>query len=374
MNKILHVLTQIGVFLGFICFFACTSGSDQVAETKDSMSCHKGIPDRFSAGNTVVNLSDIKQRLDTNHTNMVWVPGGTFSMGADNKQASQDEYPKHKVVVDGFWMDATEVTNKEFAEFVEATGYITTAERKLNWDELKAQLPPNTPKPHDSLLEPSSLVFKPSLGQVDFKNFTQWWEWKRGADWKHPQGTGSSIEGRDDYPVVQVSWDDAMAYCKWVGKRLPTEAEWEFAARGGLDNNIYPWGNTFLKDGKPNANYWQGKFPYQNDKTDKYENAAPVKSFKSNGYGLYDIAGNVWEWCADLYRYDYYTSVEHVVSKNPTGPVDSYDPEEPYASKRVTRGGSFLCNESYCSGYRVARRMKTTPDSSMEHQGFRCVK
>lgn len=374
MDKKLNVLTKIYVFIGFICFFACTSGSDQVAETKDSMSCHKGIPDRFSVGTAVVNLSDIKQRSDTNHANMVWIPGGTFSMGADNKQASQDEYPKHKVIVDGFWMDATEVTNKEFTAFVEATGYVTTAERKINWDDIKNQVPPGTPKPHDSLLQPSSLVFKSSLSQLDLRDYTQWWEWRRGADWKHPQGPGSSIEGKDDYPVVQVSWDDAVAYCKWSGKRLPTEAEWEYAARGGLENNIYPWGNTFLKDDKPNANYWQGKFPYQNDKTDKYENAAPVKSFKSNGYGLYDIAGNVWEWCADLYRNDYYASVEHVVSKNPTGPTVSFDPEEPYASKHVTRGGSFLCNESYCSGYRVARRMKTTPDSSMEHQGFRCVK
>lgn len=374
MNKIRHTLVYPIVLLGFTCFFACKSGSDQAAETKDSMSCHKGIPDRFAGGNAVTHISNIKQRPDTNHTNMVWIPGGAFSMGADNKQASQDEYPKHKVVVDGFWMDATEVTNKEFAEFVKATGYITTAERKINWDEIKNQVPAGTPKPHDSLLLPSSLIFKPSLGQIDMNDYTQWWEWKRGADWKHPQGPGSSIEGKDNYPVVQVSWDDAAAYCKWAGKRLPTEAEWEYAARGGLANNIYPWGNTFLNNGKPNANYWQGKFPYQNDNIDTYENSAPVKSFKANGYGLYDIAGNVWEWCADLYKYDYYSSVETVVSENPAGPGDSYDPDEPGVSKRVTRGGSFLCNESYCSGYRVARRMKTTPDSSMEHQGFRCVK
>lgn len=374
MNKILGTSAYKLIFWAFVCSCSCTSGSDQVAETKDSMSCHKGIPDRFSSGEGGISVADIKQRPDTNRTGMVWIPGGTFSMGADNKQASRDEYPKHTVAVDGFWMDATEVTNKEFAEFIAATGYVTTAERKINWDEIKNQVAPGTPKPHDSLLLPSSLVFKASLGQLDLNDYTQWWEWKRGADWRHPQGPGSSIEGKDDYPVVQVSWDDAVAYCKWSGKRLPTEAEWEFAARGGLENNIYPWGNTFLKDGKPNANYWQGKFPYQNDKNDKYENTAPVKSYKPNGYGLYDIGGNVWEWCSDLYRYDYYTSVEPVVSKNPTGPIDSYDPDEPNVSKRVTRGGSFLCNESYCSGYRVARRMKTTPDSSMEHQGFRCVK
>lgn len=367
------IYTLISFF--FILSQACTSTPNEATEQlKDSMSCHKGIPERFPTGQSVVGLSDIVQRTDTNHTNMVWIPGGKFSMGADNKQASADEYPKHTVKVNGFWMDAAEVTNKEFADFVKATGYVTTAERKINWDEIKNQVPPGTPKPHDSLLLPSSLVFKASFGQLDLNDYTQWWEWKRGADWKHPQGPGSSIEGKDNYPVVQVSWDDAMAYCKWSGKRLPTEAEWEFAARGGLDNNIYPWGNSFLKDGKPNANYWQGKFPYQNDKNDTYENAAPVKSFKANGYGLYDIAGNVWEWCSDLYRNDYYASVENVVSENPKGPIDSYDPDEPTASKRVTRGGSFLCNESYCTGYRVARRMKTTPDSSMEHQGFRCVK
>lgn len=375
MNKILFTLAYIFAFLNFILLLACTSSSEQTAETKDSMCCHKGIPERFPDGSGVVNLSDIQQRADTNHANMVWIPGGTFAMGADNKQSSIDEYPKHKVMVDGFWMDVTEVTNKEFTAFIEATGYITTAERKLNWEEIKKQVPAGIPKPHDSILEPSSLIFKASSREVDVSNnSSQWWEWKRGADWKHPQGPGSSIEGKEDYPVVQVSWDDAVAYCKWSGKRLPTEAEWEYAARGGLENNIYPWGNIFLEDGKPNANYWQGKFPYQNDNIDAYENAAPVKSFKANGYGLYDIAGNVWEWCSDLYKYDYYATVEHIVSKNPAGPADSYDPEEPNVSKRVTRGGSFLCNEAYCSGYRVARRMKTTPDSSMEHQGFRCVR
>lgn len=311
---------------------------------------------------------------ETSHTNMVWIPGGTFEMGADNAQAARDEYPKHTVTVDGFWMDATEVTNKEFAEFVKATGYVTTAERPVDWDEIKVQLPPGTPKPHDSLLLPSSLVFRPSKGEVDLADYTQWWEWKRGVDWKHPQGPGSSIEGKDNYPVVQVSWDDAVAYCKWAGKRLPTEAEWEYAARGGLKNNIYSWGNVFEENGKPKANYWQGQFPYQNDALDKFANAAPVKSFKPNGYGLYDIAGNVWEWCSDYYRSDYYASVAKVISKNPTGPADSYDYEDPIPVKRVTRGGSFLCNESYCSGYRVARRMKNTQDSAMEHQGFRCVK
>lgn len=353
---------------------ACTNSEQGLVEIKDSMSCHADIPDRFSNGGVVIDLSDIIQRSDTNHTNMVWIPGGIFSMGADDAQASMDEYPKHTVVVDGFWMDVTEVTNDEFAAFIEATSYVTTAERKVDWNELKLELPPNTPKPHDSLLQPSSLVFKTATDTVDLNNYTQWWEWTTGADWKHPQGPGTGIEGKGNYPVVQVSWDDAIAYCKWAGKRLPTEAEWEFAARGGLENNIYPWGNSLLKNGKPNANYWQGKFPYQNDMDDRFSNTSPVKSFQANGYGLYDIAGNVWEWCADFYRSDYYTSLEKVVSKNPIGPTDSFDPEDPIPVKRVTRGGSFLCNESYCSGYRTSRRMKNSPNSATEHQGFRCVK
>ncbi len=336
------------------------------------MSCHSGVPSRFSVGLT--QLSDVKQRPDTNHTNMVRIPGGLFSMGANNDQASEDEYPKHKVFVDAFWMDITEVTNKEFAEFVEATGYLTTAERKVDWEEIKKQVPANTPKPHDSLLEPSSLVFRATRSEVDLNDYSQWWEWKRGADWKHPKGPESTIRGKENYPVVQVSWDDAMAYFKWSGKRLPTEAEWEYASRGGLQENIYPWGNESIEKGNSKANYWQGIFPYQNDVKDKFEGLAPVKSFKPNEYGLYDMAGNTWEWCFDLYKHDYYSEVETIVSINPNGPSTSFDPNEPLVKKRVTRGGSFLCNEDYCTGYRCARRMKSSPDSGMEHQGFRCVK
>jgi formylglycine-generating enzyme len=345
---------------------------DETSKKGDSLNCHSSIPSRFSSG--VQNLEDIKQRSDTNHLGMAWIPAGIFSMGGDNEQASEDEFPKHMVKVDGFWMDITEVTNKEFAEFVEATGYITTAERKVDWEEIKKQVPPGTPKPVDSLLEPSSLVFKATTSEVDLNDYSQWWEWKRGADWRHPQGPKSTIEGKDNYPVVQVSWDDAMAYCKWSGKRLPTEAEWEYAARGGLVKNMYPWGNESVESGKSKANYWQGKFPYQNDVKDKFKGLAPTKSFPSNGYGLYDMAGNVWEWCFDLYKNDYYSEVETVVSLNPKGPTKSFDPDEPLVIKRVTRGGSFLCNEDYCTGYRCARRMKSSPDSGMEHQGFRCVK
>lgn len=295
-------------------------------------------------------------------------------MGADNSQAQPDEYPKHRVTVRGFWMDATEVTNAQFAEFVKATGYLTIAERKPDWNELKKQLPPGTAKPADSLLVPASLVFVPAVHPVQLNDYSQWWTWKRGADWKHPHGPGSSIKGKENYPVVHIAWFDAVAYCKWAGKRLPTEAEWEWAARGGLDNKIYPWGDEPVDQGPPKANTWEGAFPYKNTQRDHFYYLAPTASFKPNGYGLYDMAGNVWEWCADYYNYNYYKDVaKNANITDPQGPLKSYDPEEPYAKKRVIRGGSFLCNDSYCSGYRVARRMKSTEDSGMEHLGFRCV-
>ncbi|MBO9681153.1 MAG: formylglycine-generating enzyme family protein [Flavisolibacter sp.] len=306
---------------------------------------------------------------------MVRIEGGSFMMGADNLQASPDEYPKHKVTVKSFWMDATEVTNAQFAAFVKATGYITTAEKQPDWEELKKQLPPGTPKPNESELVAASLVFQAPTKAVDLNNFAQWWNWKKGADWKHPEGPSSSIEGKENYPVVHVSFYDAQAYCKWAGKRLPTEAEWEYAARGGLIDNIYPWGNEPVDRGKTKTNSWQGHFPDNNTMSDGYYRTSPVKSFASNNYGLYDMAGNVWEWCADYYDYNYYKAINKPKGVvDPKGPSSSYDPDEPYAAKRVVRGGSFLCNDSYCSGYRVARRMKTTEDSGMEHLGFRCVK
>lgn len=268
-------------------------------------------------------------------------------MGAHDNEGNPDEYPKRKVKVAGFWMDATEVTNAQFRKFVEATGYITTAERNVVWEELKKQLPAGTPRPHDSLLKASSLVFTPPSQAVALDDVSQWWSWRRGADWKHPQGPESNINGKDDHPVVHISWDDAVAYCKWAGKRLPTEAEWEFAARGGKQGQKYPWGNEDPSAGKPKANTWQGSFPHHNLNADGFYGAAPVRSFAPNGYGLYDMAGNVWEWCADWYE---------------------------GSQMKIVRGGSFMCNASYCKGYRVSAKMKTSPDTGLEHTGFRCVK
>lgn len=345
-----------------------------VADTsKSKVNCETGVPSRFP-GLSNKGTNALTPGKAISHEGMVWIKGGSFMMGGDNQQAEADEYPKHQVKVDGFWMDVNEVTNKQFAQFVKATGYITTAEKKPDWNELKKQLPPGTPPPPDSLMVAASLTFKPAKSKISLNDYSQWWEWKKGADWKHPHGPGSNINGKDSYPVVQISWYDAQAYCKWAGKRLPYEAEWEWAARGGLDNAIYPWGNQPVTEGKTKTNIWEGDFPYNNTTRDMYYYSAPVRSFQPNGYGLYDMAGNVWEWCEDLYHNQYYAYLkDNNISNNPHGPNKSYDPDEPNAAKRVIRGGSFLCNDSYCSGFRVARRMKSTEDSGLEHLGFRCV-
>jgi len=345
--------------------------TEPIASAKKALCCESNIPKRFASLTTrITSLPEVAH--NKSHKGMIWINTGTFMMGADNKHASPDEYPKHKVTVSGFWMDITEVTNAEFAQFVKATGYITTAERKPDWNELKKQLPPGTEKPADSDLVAASLVFKSPKQAVELNDYSQWWAWEKGANWKHPHGPGSSIKGKENYPVVHISWYDAVAYCKWAGKRLPTEAEWEWAARGGLQNKIYPWGDEPIDQGKVKANTWQGHFPDKNTLRDKFYGLAPVASFAANGYGLFDMAGNAWEWCADYYNNKYYSTIANG-AKNPGGPANSYDPDERYAKKRVIRGGSFLCNDSYCSGYRVARRMKSTEDSGMEHVGFRCV-
>jgi len=305
---------------------------------------------------------------------MVWVPGGEFKMGAieGDEQARRDEFPAHEVKVSGFWMDATEVTNAEFSRFVEATGYVTVAEKDIDWEVLKKQLPPGTPPPPDSILVASSMVFTP-IETNNLQDWTQWWSWVKGANWRHPQGPESTIEDKMDHPVVQISWEDAQAYLKWAGKRFPTEAEWEFAARGGLDNELYPWGDDF-KEITICGNTWEGDFPEHNTEIDGYFTTSPVKSYEPNGYGLYDMAGNVWEWTGDWYNVQYYNQLaQQGLVENPKGAGRPFDPALPYTPQRVQRGGSFLCNESYCSSYRASARMKSSPDTGQDHVGFRAV-
>ena len=373
---------KISVFILLIFTLGCNkkkSGKAEIinfskSKNANGSTCHLPTPKR----NAFIKLKSENigpQKNYSSHSNMNWIKGGTFLMGSDNIQSRKDELPKHKVTVDGFWMDEHEVTNAEFAEFVKNTKYITTAEQVPDWEELKKQLPPGTAKPSDDLLVPSSLVFVSPGHHVELNDASQWWQWKAGANWRHPEGPQSNIIGKDNFPVVHVSWDDAVAYAKWAGKRLPTEAEWEWAARGGLENAVYPWGNEGIELGKPKANTWQGEFPAKNLNKNGFLGTAPVKSFPPNAFGLYDMAGNVWEWCSDLYHNDYYKSINKPEGiKNPIGPTKSFDPDEPLVLKRVQRGGSFLCHDSYCSSYRVSARMKSSPDTGLSHTGFRCVK
>lgn len=307
---------------------------------------------------------------------MVWIPGGKFMQGAVEKDsmAMNHEKPAHPVAIDGFFMDETEVTNAEFRKFVDATGYITVAEREIDWEELKKQVPPGTPKPHDSLLQPGSLVFKKPGEQVaSLYDHSQWWEWKIGASWKHPKGPGSSIEGKENLPVVHVTYEDAVAYAEWAGRRLPTEAEWEYAARAGKKDDVFFWGSDVSKLSEM-ANTWEGKFPIENSLADGYEGVAPVRSFPPNDFELYDMAGNVWEFTNDWYNVNYYAaSKEQGLQKNPGGAQKAYNPHNPQVPEKVIKGGSFLCHDSYCSSFRISARMQTSLDSSHEHLGFRTV-
>jgi formylglycine-generating enzyme len=305
---------------------------------------------------------------------MKWIPGGTFTMGK-NDPMKPDEGPAHKVTLDGFWIDETEVTNAQFLKFVQATGYKTVAEQTPKREDIEASLPPGAPPVPEDKLVPGSICFNPNLDMRTLrKDFPNWpyqvWKYEPGADWRHPLGPRSSIDDKLDHPVIHVSWEDAQEYCRWAGHRLPTEAEWEYAARGGLEGVDYPWGNERNPDGKWLHNSWQGTFPETHDVKDGFEHTAPVKSFPPNGYGLYDMSGNVWEWCHDWYRPDYYSISPR---RNPTGPDDSFDPNEPNIPKRIQRGGSFMCSDDYCTGYRVSARMKGDVLSGTFHCGFRTV-
>jgi formylglycine-generating enzyme len=313
---------------------------------------------------------------------MVLIRGGEFTMGTDDLQSMPNERPSHRVRVSSFWLDEHAVTNAEFRAFVVATGYVTTAETVVDWEELKKQVPPGTPKPPAEMLKPGSLVFTPPDDAVDLRDMSGWWSWTTGADWRHPDGSGSSIEGRDAYPVVHVSWDDAEAYAAWAGKRLPTEAEWEFAARGGLEAKRYPWGDDPRAGGPAPesatcrmANTFQGEFPHHDTAEDGFAGVAPVGSFPPNGFGLYDMAGNVWNWCSDLYRADaHLDAAGQGLCEDPQGPRTSFDPTDPYVPlKRVIKGGSYLCHVSYCESYRPSARRGTPPDTGSSHVGFRCA-
>ncbi|MBB6083570.1 formylglycine-generating enzyme family protein [Castellaniella defragrans] len=316
--------------------------------------------------------------------NMAWVPPGVFLMGSDSRLAQRNEKPAHPVRVKGFWMDLTHVTNDQFAEFVRQTGHVTTAERTPDWETVRVQLPPGTPRPPDSVLVPGALVFVGTDRPVNLADYSQWWRYVPGADWRHPQGPGSSIEGKGDHPVVQVSYADVQAYARWAGKRMPTEAEWEYAARGGLEQATYVWGDELMPDGKPMANYWdsgRGAFPVVSPEAGGAAGTLPVMSFPANGYGLYDMTGNAWQWVADWYDARYFARQAQAAQgkpiADPRGPPRSYDPSDPGvpadAPRRVIRGGSFLCNESYCLAYRPSARQAADPYSPMSHVGFRLV-
>jgi formylglycine-generating enzyme required for sulfatase activity len=307
---------------------------------------------------------------------MKWIPGGEFSMGSEASSESlcglpgvtRDALPVHRVYVNGFWMDETDVTNEQFEKFVKATRYITIAERVPTKEEFPTAPPEN--------LVAGSTVFTPTEQPVPLNNYFQWWRYIAGANWRHPEGPQSIIKGRENYPVVQIAYDDAVAYAKWAGKRLPTEAEWEFAARGGLCGKVYAWGDELKPGGKWMANIYQGPFPVKDNGEDGFAGIAPVKSFPPNGYGLYDMAGNVWQWCSDWYRPDYYRHMADNTSvvRNPQGPESPFDPMEPEEKKHVHRGGSFLCTDQYCTRYMVGTRGKGESSTGSNHLGFRCVK
>ena len=372
-------------FIILVLLFGSILGLPSSAETpsdatKDGpLSCCDAAPSRFAS----------TQAQSPQEEGMIWIPGGAFTMGAEvadfmmewpyYARSRPDERPLNQITLSGFWISQTPVTNAEFKKFVDATGYITTAEKAPILEDIMKALPPGSPPPKEELLVPASLVFTQPKEAVSLEYALSWWRWQKDADWKHPEGPGSSIEGRMDHPVVQVSFYDAEAYAEWKGMRLPTEAEWEYAARGGHEQQLFTWGDEPITEGNPRVNIWQGNFPNENILEDQFKTTSPVLAFAPNDYGLYDMSGNVWEWVSDWYHNDAYEllkleSPSDTQIIDPQGPDQSYDPREPYLPKRVIRGGSFLCNDSYCSGYRPAARMKNSPDTSSNHMGFRLVK
>jgi sulfatase modifying factor 1 len=358
----------VTVSILYISLFFLILAQNVLALDEKKQCCHD-VPSRFEKRS--MSPSSVAGRAVEG---MVLVPSGEFLMGTNDTETYEQERPAHKVKLDGFFIDKTEVTNEAFEKFVLATNYKTVAESKPDWEELKTQLPPGTQKPSDDLLVASSLVFQAPNHKVSTNDITQWWKWVAGASWQHPEGPKSSIKKRMTHPVVQVAYQDAVAFCQHQGKRLPTEAEWEYASRGGLEQKRFAWGDSFKVDGLYMANTFQGSFPDKNTKEDGFLTTSPVKSYKPNGYGLYDMIGNVWEWTSDWYDADFYKGLKEQTSTNPHGPQSTKDPEEPYSKKRVTKGGSFLCTIDYCSNYRPSARRGTAYDSGSSNIGFRCAK
>ena len=307
---------------------------------------------------------------------MVWVEGKSYTKGAKQNDgyAMIREKPSHEVYIDGFYIDITEVTNNQFQKFVNETGYLTIAEREIDWDDIKKSLPPGTPKPHDSILQPGSLIFNDQIKTVDnMENYFQWWRWQIGANWKAPKGPGSNIENKGDFPVVHIAYEDAIAYCDWANRRLPTEAEWESAAQGNYKNAVFTWGDK-VDLLNLNANTWQGDFPVKNEAKDGFEMIAPVKSFPPNSIGIFDMIGNVWEITDDLFNVNYYSELSAESElKNIKGANTCYNPSNPYEKQYVMKGGSFLCHDSYCASYRISARMGVSIGSGSDHTGFRTV-
>jgi formylglycine-generating enzyme required for sulfatase activity len=341
----------------------CDSGiSSHAAQINESTS--EADPDLSASEPPVINTASAPMVAPDG---MVWIPGGEFSMGSEDPNMT-DARPFHRVALNGFWMDRTEVTNEEFTRFVKATGYVTLAERKPDPKDFPGTPPEN--------LVPGAVVFTPPPTTVPLNDHYVWWSYVPGANWRHPEGPKSDLKGKEKHPVVHIAYEDANAYARWAGKRLPTEAEFEFAARGGLDRKRFAWGDDFRPSRQFRANTYQGHFPATNTGEDGFIGTAPVGTFAPNDFGLVDMAGNVWEWTSDWYRPDYYQSLalQMKVTRNPQGPSDSFDPSEPGVAKRVQKGGSFLCTDEYCARYMPGGRGKGEPNTGTNHVGFRCVR
>ncbi len=394
MQKFSFSLPTISFFLGILVFGCKDKVETTQIEKKVTANTYCYVPSseligrQFLDQKMLASIAEITPDSSkiTDTSGMVLIKGGIYEMGGDvapgmeNRKASSlpqpDEYPKHPVQVSDFYLDEHEVTVRQFLEFVKATGYKTVAEYDIDWEEMKKQLPPDTPKPDDKMLQAGAMLFKYAPEGTPKDNLANWWSFVAGVNWRNPNGENPELDAILDHPVTQVSWYDAMAYAKWANKRLPTEAEYEYAMRAGNNNNMYPWGNDIVNDHTKTGNFLQGNFPYNNTVTDGFEYVAPVKSFPSNAYGLYDIAGNVWEWTMDWYGAAYYKQLldSQGTAVDPQGPEKTMEVYDPRAINKVVRGGSFLCNDDWCSGFRNARRMRLSPDSGMQHVGFRCAR